>query len=135
MTKPSKVDWKNESFEDSDTDSLVFDSIDSSPIAVLPSPILSDIPFGQVVEDTFKQHFSTHGYQAIDLLSKVDPNNYIKHVVSLVPKQVATKSITEVTTNGVTVSRELIQSLDIISGVTPIPALPSSIPSLEEYPW
>ncbi len=147
MKKP-KFDWENDDFEGAEPKDEVL-SFSQSPILpivpkdeYLPASTTNDIAFGQLVENTFKDHFATNGMEAISLLAKVDPNNYIKHVVSLVPKQVATKTVTEVITNGVSVSRELIQSLDIMSGVIPATSLPRPpqtpmiLPAPPvEYPW
>lgn len=56
------------------------------------SKLLSDITLGELVEDTFKEHFAAHGKDTIALLAKVDPATYIKQITSLVPKQSVVKA-------------------------------------------
>lgn len=73
-------------------------------------------PLAELVEETFAKHFSQNGEKVVDTLSKIDPGAYIKHVASLVPKQLAVKSDVRSTHEIKGLSREIRNSIDIITG-------------------
>lgn len=101
-----------------DEDDLIQIEEQSNNPPQLPTPQGFDlsIPLATLVENTFKEHFQENGRRVIDTLSKVDPATYIKQITSIIPKQIAVKGNAEVTHEIKGLTRDIIDSIDELTG-------------------
>lgn len=106
---------ENDTFSTAPDSSFINESKEESVGAVLCAKIESR-PLADLVEEVFAKHFAANGESVVDTLAKIDPGAYIKHVASLVPKQVAVKSDVRSTHEIKGLSREIRNSIDLITG-------------------